>query len=445
MHAYLSTALQHQAKASLPQCAVPAPVRYLRIHSGERTDRLSVSWLPGAKEWSGYRVVLYGGPEGSTSILAADQLGMEKREHLFQGLVPGRLYRVESRTKDQDVQSRRETRLHIGDGRADVRYDQHTARLVHKIPIVHVDGVQMEHGHTRDTSTEHKAFCNSEGFKWEYFKVGCFAPALNQINPSHVLSTTESDVVNYKHRKWRWRGEGTEQLLSQPRRVPSPASLPSPTDPALRANPYPGYGSDLPTSLTYIVLTCQRLFTLETCCGYGYGPARDLHPLTRIFKGQRELTGRRRNRDAFQGLGPSLGANPFQGALPFTKKRELSPGLPPASPGSFALPHWTPRGARLRHSGFGDLNPTPFRSTGATEAIAFAHLLGPTDPCSLQSIWCSAHLLDCTVALQSHGVRVDRRDVRQASWQTGHQVACLPIRTHTVVPLDVRGLQDWLL
>src|SRR5437016_9870282 len=48
--------------------------------------------------------------------------------------------------------------------------------------------------------------------------------------------------------------------------------------------------------------------------------------------------------------------------LPFTKKRELSPGLPPASPGSVALPHWTPRGAHLRHSGFGDLNPTPFRS-----------------------------------------------------------------------------------
>src|SRR5437016_13397949 len=70
-----------------------------------------------------------------------------------------------------------------------------------------------------------------------------------------------------------------------------------------------------------------------------------------LFKGQRELTGRRRNRDAFQGTGPSLGANPFQGALPFTKKRELSPGLPPASPGSVALPHWTPRGAHLRQIG----------------------------------------------------------------------------------------------
>eukprot|EP00824_Muranothrix_gubernata_P019834 TRINITY_DN3_c0_g1_i11.p1 TRINITY_DN3_c0_g1~~TRINITY_DN3_c0_g1_i11.p1 ORF type:complete len:336 (-),score=-22.95 TRINITY_DN3_c0_g1_i11:93-1100(-) len=146
---------------------------------------------------------------------------------------------------------------------------------------------------------------------------------------------------------------------AQPRFAPQP-DRPSPQSQSLSRS----YGSDLPTSLTYIVLTCQRLFTLETCCGYGYGPARDLHLLPRIFKDQRELTGRRRNRDAFQGAGPSLGANPFQGALPFTKKRELSPGLSPASPGSVALPHWTPRGARLRHSGFGDLNPTPFRSAG---------------------------------------------------------------------------------
>ncbi len=120
----------------------------------------------------------------------------------------------------------------------------------------------------------------------------------------------------------------------------------------------------MPTSLIYLDLTCQRLFTLETCCGYGYGPARDLHPLPRIFKGQRELTGRRQNCGAFQGVGPYLGVNPFQGARPFTKKRELFPGPPPASPGSFALPHWAPHGAYLRHSGFGDLNPTPFRSAG---------------------------------------------------------------------------------
>lgn len=159
------------------------------------------------------------------------------------------------------------------------------------------------------------------------------------------------------------RGSGTAAppaaARAQPRFAPQP-DRPSPQSQSLSRS----YGSDLPTSLTRLVLTCQRLFTLETCCGYGYGPARDLHLLPRIFKGQREFTGRRRNRGAFQGTGPYLGANPFQGALPFTKKRELFPGPPPASPGSFALPHWTPRGAYLRHSGFGDLNPIPFRSAG---------------------------------------------------------------------------------
>jgi len=32
-----------------------------------------------------------------------------------------------------------------------------------------------------------------------------------------------------------------------------------------------GFGSILPTSLTYIILINQRLLTLETCCGYWYG------------------------------------------------------------------------------------------------------------------------------------------------------------------------------
>nr|XP_034342357.1 Y-box-binding protein 3-like [Arvicanthis niloticus] len=37
-----------------------------------------------------------------------------------------------------------------------------------------------------------------------------------------------------------------------------------------------------------VPVTCQspqRLFTLETCCRYGYGPARDLHLLPQIVKG----------------------------------------------------------------------------------------------------------------------------------------------------------------
>lgn len=68
-----------------------------------------------------------------------------------------------------------------------------------RVPIVHVDNVQMEHNVGRNTSTEHKAFSNTEGFKWEYFTVGCSAPALSQINPIQLLATTEHDELNYKH------------------------------------------------------------------------------------------------------------------------------------------------------------------------------------------------------------------------------------------------------
>ncbi|CAL8238516.1 unnamed protein product, partial [Lota lota] len=125
------------------------------------------------------------------------------------------------------------------------------------------------------------------------------------------------------------------------------------------------YGSDLPTSLTPLVPSCQRLFTLETCCGYGYGLARDLHLLTRIFKGQRKLTGRRRNRDAFQGTGPYLGANPGPGRPALHKEKRTLPGAPASFSGVVCVTALdASRRLSPRLSRFGELNPTPFRSTG---------------------------------------------------------------------------------
>lgn len=68
-----------------------------------------------------------------------------------------------------------------------------------KVPIIHVDGVQMEHGASRNTSTEHKAFSNADGFKWEYFTVGCTAPSISQLNPYALLHSKDGDELNYKH------------------------------------------------------------------------------------------------------------------------------------------------------------------------------------------------------------------------------------------------------
>jgi len=48
------------------------------------------------------------------------------------------------------------------------------------------------------------------------------------------------------------------------------------------------YGTILPTSLIDLILLGQRLLTLETCCGYGYGL--DKIDLAQIFKDRQECT-----------------------------------------------------------------------------------------------------------------------------------------------------------
>jgi hypothetical protein len=53
----------------------------------------------------------------------------------------------------------------------------------------------------------------------------------------------------------------------------------------------------------------QRLFTLETCCGYGYGSARKSYSRPRIFKGRHERSGHRKSRGALRWQHPYLQAN----------------------------------------------------------------------------------------------------------------------------------------
>ena len=103
-----------------------------------------------------------------------------------------------------------------------------------------------------------------------------------------------------------------------------PASYPSPTGPALRANPFPEV-TDLICRLPLPTLFYnQRLFTLETCCGYWYGPARKSHRLPRIFKGRWECTGHRKSRGALREQRPYLRANRFQGVRPLQRKENSS-------------------------------------------------------------------------------------------------------------------------
>ncbi|XP_071358244.1 receptor-type tyrosine-protein phosphatase beta-like [Trachinotus anak] len=71
---------------------VPSPVSSLLVQSSGRTDRLTVSWQHGEGRLSSYQVVLY---DISGATLGAQTLGAEHKSQMFQGLIPGRLYRAE--------------------------------------------------------------------------------------------------------------------------------------------------------------------------------------------------------------------------------------------------------------------------------------------------------------------------------------------------------------
>ena len=98
------------------------------------------------------------------------------------------------------------------------------------------------------------------------------------------------------------------------------------------------YRSILPTSLTYMLLVDERLFTLETCCGYGYDPARKSHSPSEFqgpTRAHRTPQEPRCSTDSIS-LSPD---DPIPGSLSLMKKRQLFPGHVSAFPSSFALPH----------------------------------------------------------------------------------------------------------
>ena len=146
--------------------------------------------------------------------------------------------------------------------------------------------------------------------------------------PAEAKRAREEHAAQLKQPTGRSRRR-SELGPERPRPAPAgstPASCPSPTGPALRANPFPEV-TDLICRLPLPTLFYrQRLFTLETCCGYGYGPARNSNHLPRIFKGRRECTGHRGKRGALRRQRPYLRASRFQGVRPLQRKENSSRG-----------------------------------------------------------------------------------------------------------------------
>ena len=113
------------------------------------------------------------------------------------------------------------------------------------------------------------------------------------------------------------------------------------------------YGSILPTSLIYIVLSARGCSPWRPDAVMST-TRRDWYPLPQIFKDHQRRAGHRETCGALPVTGPYLRVNRFQGLRTVKKKRELFPGPSLMSPGSLTLPSATT-------SWFGNINPIPFR------------------------------------------------------------------------------------
>ena len=147
----------------------------------------------------------------------------------------------------------------------------------------------------------------------------------------------------------------------------------------------------MPTSLTYIVLRPEAIH-LGDLLRIWVRSGTKITPPPQDFQGPTGVHRTPREARCFTGATSLSPGKPIPGSPPLTKKRELFPGLPPTSPGSFALPRSAPEG-HSPYPGSGMLTRFPFDSRGhvpycdaslpSAFGTEFSHLLGPTDPCSI--------------------------------------------------------------
>ena len=175
---------------------------------------------------------------------------------------------------------------------------------------------------------------------------------------------------------------------------PGPASRRKPDRPGPQSQSLSrGYGSNLPTSLTYIVLSTRGCSPWRPAADMGTDRRERCIASVRIFKGRRECSGHRRKRGALRMTTSLSPGEPIPGSTTLKKKRELFPGLPATSPDEFALPRDRPLREESGPSprpGSGILTRFPFDRTASSETVKthrlalgteFPYLLGPTDPC----------------------------------------------------------------
>jgi hypothetical protein len=167
-----------------------------------------------------------------------------------------------------------------------------------------------------------------------------------KLHPRTRLGVTQPQPSTVRPRHWSAPGHGT-RLPATTAKAPVPHRIhdsfrPQPVRPSPQSQSFSqSYRSILPTSLTYMLLVDERLFTLETCCGYGYDPARKSHSPSEFQGPTRAHQTPQEPRCSTDTISLSPD-DPIPGSLCLMKKRQLFLGHVSAFPSSFALPHLSP-------------------------------------------------------------------------------------------------------
>ncbi|CAK8693551.1 unnamed protein product [Clavelina lepadiformis] len=145
------------------------------------------------------------------------------------------------------------------------------------------------------------------------------------------------------------------------------------------------YGSSLPTSLTYIVLSARGCSPWRPAADMGTISHENYTFSLGFSRADASSPDTTRDVVLYGAHVPISGRTDSRVAAPYQEKRTL-PGTH-ASVSEFVCVAALGAEAPISVSRFGNINPIPFRTTGATRAsprfrTAFAYPLGSTDPCS---------------------------------------------------------------
>ena len=164
------------------------------------------------------------------------------------------------------------------------------------------------------------------------------------------------------------RSELGRREAASPSPSPSrPCFEPRPDAPSPQSQSFSrSYGSNLPTSLTYIVLSTRGCAPRRPAADIGTA-RHEIHITPWGFQGPVEARRTPQEPRCFTEHLSLSRIESIPGSVFLTKKRELFPGLPSTSPTSFALPHAVPED-RSPCPGYGILTAFPFDSGRAAAA-----------------------------------------------------------------------------